>query len=253
MEWLFVLFIGFIIGSVLGLTGVGGGIIFTPMAVHLLGYPREEAMGLALLVICLNTASTAIHSWKKRDISWKSIIPYLCFAPLAALSSAHYAPLLPTNIRLWLFISLLFLAGLSILFSPKSSKENLEHRGSHYIIQALAAILIGTIAGLLGVGAGFLFVPALYYLARLSITKAIASSLVIVSISSASGFIGAYPYLVESQTRWGPTLGIIAASLVLSVLLSPWRTKLPKKKLQLLFCSILWIIAAWEIIEALVI
>ena len=251
MEWFFIILTGALIGTVLGLVGVGGGILFAPMAVHFLHYSREEAMGLALLVICLASASSAIHSWKEKDISWMHIALYLSFAPLASFTSAHYATLVPTTIRLWLFISLLFLAGLSMLFSPTNLMEKPIQKKSYYVTQICIATFIGSLAGLLGIGAGFLFVPTLYYWSKLDIKKAIASSLVIVSVSSAGGFIGAYFYLEESQTRWLPVLGVIITSISFSLFLSRWRSKLPKRKIQILFCGILWMIASLEIVKAL--
>jgi uncharacterized membrane protein YfcA len=78
------------------------------------------------------------------------------------------------------------------------------------LIVAILACAIGALTGLIGVGGGFLFVPALVVLARMPMKHAIGTSLVVIAMNSAAGFAG---YVGRVSIPWDVvTLFVIAAS-----------------------------------------
>jgi uncharacterized membrane protein YfcA len=73
------------------------------------------------------------------------------------------------------------------------------------------ALSVGLLTGLVGIGGGFLVVPALVILARMPMRQAIGTSLLVIAMNSASGFVG---YLGTVQIDWAFLAGFTAMSVV---------------------------------------
>jgi uncharacterized protein len=70
MDWLYPLS-GFVVGAIVGLTGMGGGSLMTPLLILLFGVHPLTAVGTDLLYAAVTkTAGTAIHS-KKGNVDWR--------------------------------------------------------------------------------------------------------------------------------------------------------------------------------------
>src|SRR6266566_2416623 len=70
MDWLYPLS-GFVVGALVGLTGMGGGSLMTPLLILLFGVHPLTAVGTDLLyAAATKTAGTAIHS-KKGNVDWR--------------------------------------------------------------------------------------------------------------------------------------------------------------------------------------
>jgi uncharacterized protein len=75
-------------------------------------------------------------------------------------------------------------------------------------------LLVGMVTGLLGIGGGFLIVPALYLLVNLPVKKAIGTALLIIAINSLFGFLNSYAsmemdWLLLLKFSMGAIVGII--------------------------------------------
>ena len=73
------------------------------------------------------------------------------------------------------------------------------------------ALCVGVITGVVGIGGGFLVVPALVLLARVSMRQAVGTSLLVIAMNSASGFAG---YLGRVEVPWAFMLGFTAVAVV---------------------------------------
>jgi uncharacterized membrane protein YfcA len=91
------------------------------------------------------------------------------------------------QILLLLFASLMLVISLSLLV--RRSTEPAVRKASK-ATSIFAGVLIGFLTGFLGVGGGFLIVPALILLAGLDIRTAIGTSLLVISMNCAAGFVG---------------------------------------------------------------
>src|SRR5690606_42057654 len=78
-----------------------------------------------------------------------------------------------------------------------------------------AAVAVGSVAGLVGAGGGFLIVPALTLLGGLSVVQAIGTSLLVIAMQSTAGFLG---HAAHVRLDW-PILGVVASASVLGSLL----------------------------------
>lgn len=221
MEWTWsisalpfiLLFIGALIGLILGLTGSGGSLVAVPLLVVLLSLELSEAIGISLAVVAFSAAIGVFHHFKSGSIVW---MPTIIFAvvgsaltPLGYQLGQYLTPLLITILfsMLTVFIAItmwnkshLNSRVLRVNTSPKleesvnaidAAKLAITWQSTAAII--LSAAITGVLSGLLGVGGGFIIVPALTLLFKMKMRQAVASSLVIISIVSSVGF---YQYLV---------------------------------------------------------
>ena len=177
MDWLYTLS-GFIVGFVVGVTGVGGGSLMTPVLVLVFGIAPATAVGTDLLYASLTKMGGSWVHGRRGTVDWK-VVKLLAMGslPAALLSMAllHYLALdekhLKTLITSVLSIALLLTAA-ALLFKPYLIKLGRRPDGVMFELHAHhltgATILTGAILGVLvtisSVGAGALGVVVLLFL-----------------------------------------------------------------------------------------
>lgn len=175
MDWMFTLS-GFIVGVIVGLTGVGGGSLMTPLLVLLFGIHPATAVGTDLLYAAITKAGgTVVHS-RKGHVDWQ-VTRLLASGSIPAAGLTLWAlSFLPKQsaavsqiISVSLGVALLLTAG-AILFRRQLQQQALAHAddAAHNRWRAPLTVAVGAILGVLvsisSVGAGALGVAALFYL-----------------------------------------------------------------------------------------
>ena len=175
MDWLYTLS-GFVVGAIVGLTGVGGGSLMTPLLVLLFGIHPATAVGTDLLYAAITKAGgTAVHA-KKGHINWRitgllasGSIP----ASLLTVWALSHLPNQSAAVSHIISVSLgvaLLLTACAIIFRQQLQRYALKHAddGAHTRYQAEITVAIGVLLGILvtisSVGAGALGVAALFFL-----------------------------------------------------------------------------------------
>lgn len=175
MDWLYTLS-GFVVGGIVGLTGVGGGSLMTPLLVLLFGIHPATAVGTDLLYAAITKAGgTYVHA-KKGHVNWRVTGYLACGSLPAALLTIWALSLLPKQsssvvhiISVALGIALLLTAA-AIVFRTRLQRYALKHADDtvHTQYQAPTTIAVGVLLGILvtvsSVGAGALGVAALFFL-----------------------------------------------------------------------------------------
>ena len=177
MDWLYT-FSGFIVGFVVGVTGVGGGSLMTPVLVLMFGIAPATAVGTDLLYASLTKMGGSWVHGRRGTVDWK-VVKLLAMGslPAALLSMAllHYLALdekhLKSLITSVLSVALLLTAA-ALLFKPYLIKLGRRPDGVMFELHAHhltgATILTGAILGVLvtisSVGAGALGVVVLLFL-----------------------------------------------------------------------------------------
>jgi uncharacterized membrane protein YfcA len=174
------------IGVSLGLLGAGGAIVAVPAFVYIGGVPSHLADGYALFVVAVSSAVAVAMQWRERMIEWRTIA---YFGPSTILSLIAVRGFLddfvPQRVQMIFFGLILLVAAIAMLRKRKASSAD---AGTLQPIRLSAfGIVIGAIGGLLGVGGGFLMTPALALWAKLDMKRAVASSLVLISVNSFTG------------------------------------------------------------------
>lgn len=177
MGWLYT-FSGFAVGFIVGVTGVGGGSLMTPLLVLVFGVAPVTAVGTDLLYAALTKMSGSIAHSRRGTVDWK-VVQLLATGslPAALLSMAllHYLAMDEKHMRTLITSVLsvaLILTALALLLKPWLQKLGRSRDGAIYELHAHhlpgATILTGAVLGALvtlsSVGAGALGVVVLLFL-----------------------------------------------------------------------------------------
>ena len=251
MDWLYTLS-GFVVGAIVGLTGVGGGSLMTPLLVLLFGIHPATAVGTDLLYAAITKAGgTAVHA-RKGHVDWR-ITGLLASGSIPASVLTIWAlSLLPKQsaavthlISLSLGVALVLTAG-AIVFRQKLQRYALAHSedSTHTELQAAITVATGVLLGILvtvsSVGAGALGVAVLFFLyPRLPALRIVASDLA-----------HAVPLtLIAGLGHWaiGSVDGSLLASLLLGSLPGIWlgshaSARVPERFLRPVLASMLVLI-----------
>jgi uncharacterized membrane protein YfcA len=174
---------------VLTMVGLGGGLIFSPLFI-LLQFPIHTVVSASLFLNGIAAISAAITYFRKKMVDVKIGLPLIIssslFAPLGAYATSR--------VNLQLFTAILavviLLAAVRMIFSKKVESEGKKIATAYKIMGgAVIGMVIGFVAGLLGIGGGVFIVPLLIYVLGVPTKTAAATSIFIVVFSSFSGFI----------------------------------------------------------------
>ncbi|UCH20930.1 MAG: sulfite exporter TauE/SafE family protein [Deltaproteobacteria bacterium] len=171
------------------MVGLGGGLIYSPLFI-LLQFPVNTAVSASLFLNGIAAVSAAITYSRKKMIDLKIGMPLIIssslLAPLGAYSTSHI------NRKLFIAIlaGVILLAAIRMLFFKiEESKEIHISIAPKIIGSGIIGMIIGFVAGLLGIGGGVFIVPLLVFILRIPAKTAAATSMFVVIFSSFSGFV----------------------------------------------------------------
>lgn len=174
------------IGMSLGLLGSGGSILTVPVLVYILGQDEKLAIASSLAIVGLISMVGSIPFVRQKLVDWRIVVlfgvPGMIGTYLGAYSSAY----VPGVLQLSVFALVMLGASYLMLKPPLLQGNSASPRSIAKI--GTDGLLVGSITGFVGVGGGFLIVPALVLLGGLSMHRAIATSLVIITLKSFTGF-----------------------------------------------------------------
>lgn len=166
---------GFMVGALVGVTGVGGGSLMTPILVLLFGFHPSTAVGTDLLYASMTkTVGTAVHG-RRQTVDW-SVVGRLAtgsvpasLATLLVLSRSGKLDAHSSAVLAYLLGAALVLTGVAVMFQPRIvrwARPALEQATNRQIV--LLTVLLGAVLGVLvsltSVGAGALGVTVLLIL-----------------------------------------------------------------------------------------
>lgn len=224
------IFAGAITGIVLGLFGSGGSIIAMPALMYLLDVEAKSAIAMSLGIVAVTATISGWDNWRRGNVDVKVAAVFGLFGVIGTYGGARLGVLTPVAVQLTLFALVMYAAAWKMLQKKKQPVAQLEaqfagaggpnlpfsesdHLHAHMGHIALHGVGVGVLTGLVGVGGGFLIVPALVLLSGIPMKIAIGTSLVIVAAKSYSGFagyVGAVP--VDWATMGSFTLVTVAGS-----------------------------------------
>lgn len=186
------------VGVSLGLLGGGGSILTVPVLVYAAGLDPKLAIPASLVSVGTTSLVAAIAHGRRRAVDWGSAFAFGGAGLVGAFLGARVGRALTGRTLLVLFALLMIAAGLLMLRGRRAAPD--APHGAHPLLVAPLGAGVGLLTGLLGVGGGFLIVPALVLAAGLAMPLAVGTSLVVIAINSAAGFVG---HLGEQAIPWG--------------------------------------------------
>ena len=220
------------IGVSLGLLGSGGSIITVPVLVYLIGQDEKVAIAGSLFVVGNIALAGSLQYVRAKLIDWRNVFIFGVPGMGGTYLGAVIAAWVPGIVQLALFALVMLLASYMMLRPVELSDAPHVPRASWKI--AADGLVVGVITGLVGVGGGFLIVPALVLLGGLGIHVAVATSLVIIALKSYSGF---YKYLdvLDAQNLeldWQTLMIVTALGVVGSYVGARYAKRMPQDKLK---------------------
>lgn len=185
--------IGLLLGLLLGLTGAGGSLVALPLLLSL-HLPLRDAIGVSLGAVAMSALVGAIPRALGGQVAWRPVLLLaICGLPGNAAGQwlGRFVP------ETWLIIAFCVL----VLWSAwrmwrgagLPAKEVSRERP---LMLVGIGVGVGLLSGLMGVGGGFLVVPALLWLTPLTLPHAMATSMAVIALVSGGGF---FIYLLDAQ------------------------------------------------------
>ena len=187
------MFIGYslavLIGLSLGLLGGGGSILTVPILVYALGMDAKLSIALSLAIVGATSFIGSAAHFKAKNINIKVALAFGPVAMLGTYMGAKLSIFMSGALQLILFSIVMLIASI-FMFRGNKNLESKQKKPLNYPLIITEGILVGILTGIVGVGGGFMIVPALVLLAHIPMKQAIGTSLLIISLKSFAGFIG---------------------------------------------------------------
>ncbi|MCY0930231.1 sulfite exporter TauE/SafE family protein [Streptomyces sp. H27-H1] len=245
MALVLALIAGAVIGLALGALGGGGSVLAVPALIYLLGFTPAAATTASLIIVAATSATALYAHARDGHVAWKAgalfaaagIIP----AYLAGAASGH----LPEAVLTIAFAVIAALAALRMLRPSTSEPADRIRPGK----AAGAGAGLGAVTGFLGVGGGFLAVPALVSVLGLTMKRAVGTSLLVITVNS----------LAALTARTGTGGGIqweVIGPFTGAAILGAWdgkrlAAKISGPTLQRVFAGVLLAVAAFMLIDVI--
>lgn len=179
-----------LIGLSLGLLGGGGSILTVPVLHYVLGYPVKEAIPMSLVVVGLTSAFGAISHGRTGTVHWRWALAFGPPAIVGAVLGAELGLHVDARVQLTVFAVVMLAAAISMLRGGVDTDESRPRKDIRQLpFITLVGAMVGMLTGLVGVGGGFLYVPALTLLGGLTMKEAIGTSLVLIVLSCSAGLV----------------------------------------------------------------
>jgi uncharacterized membrane protein YfcA len=236
-----------VIGASLGVMGSGGSILTVPVLIYVLGHADKPAIAESLAIVGGIALIGAIPGILARSVHWRTVLLFGVPAMAGTYLGAWVSLWVSGTVQLLLFAIVmaaaagLMLRGRGVVAASQPS----ESAGHSYTLVIGEGLGVGALTGLVGVGGGFLIVPALVLLGGLGMHRAVATSLVIIVFKSAAGL---WKYLavlgeLNLQVDWN-TIGLfILVGGGGAVLAARFRGRIDQQKLKQVFGFFLIVMA----------
>ena len=183
-----------LVGGSLGLLGGGGSILTVPIFVYVLGIEPKAAIAMSLGVVGAVSLAGAVSHWRDGRVDVRIALVFGAVAMVGTYLGARLSVFMSGTAQLVLFAVVMLLAAV-FMFRDRSPVDDIEARPvrgpvARWTLVALEGVAVGVLTGLVGVGGGFLIVPALVLLTDLPMKLAVGTSLLVIAMKSASGFVG---------------------------------------------------------------
>jgi uncharacterized protein len=197
-----------LIGASLGILGAGGSMVTMPVLVYVAGVDPKKAVVMSLAIVGGTSLVGCYLHYRENNFHAKAAGLFGISGVVGAYFGGMLTHLLRPSWLMLSFAALMLVVGTLMLIRRADQDGPCECRTWRCLT---AGLFLGALTGLLGVGGGFLIVPALMFAAGVRTKQAIGSSLAIISLNSTAGLLGQLRY---TSIDWKLTALFLAASLI---------------------------------------
>ena len=240
----------FLVGVSLGLLGGGGTILTVPIFVYAGKMETDMAIAMSLIIVGLVSAIGSLRFLKPGFLNKRLVLFFTISGIPTAFFGAKFTARMNSDHLLLMFGLLMCLVSL-ILFIKSTKRTDSDQpfvcRPSALLSLATGAG-IGFLTGFLGVGGGFLIVPAISVLMRCSLQTAVGTSLAIIAINSLSGFAG---HLNDLNVNLGLLTSLFVVTLTGALIAAKVAVRLSSQFLQRAFALLIMAVGIFVVFQNL--
>jgi uncharacterized membrane protein YfcA len=198
------------IGFSLTVLGSGGSIITLPVLVYAARVPPQQAVGMSLGVGGTSLAATLLNA-RSGHVHLKAGTFFSLTGIVGAFAGAQLTHLVSPALLMLLFAGLMIAIAIMMLRSSRLDLPPAAEEKCSWLRCSLSGLVVGGLTGFLGVGGGFLIVPALIFFGHLPLKSAVITSLLVIAVNSFAGLAG---HLRQTPFDWKMAALFLGASLV---------------------------------------
>jgi len=206
-------------GFLSGLLGLGGAIIMIPLMLtvpKMLGVgalSMKAVAGLSMIQVVFASLSGVLRHRKNKFVSMKLLLTLGVAVAVGSGFGSTVSKYMSNQSLMIAFGIIAVVAAIMMFIPPKEENEDITDPDSIEFNKLVAAVLgfvIGTLAGMVGAGGGFVLVPVMIYVLKIPLRVTIGTSLGIVFIGAIMGAIGK---MATGQVDWMLALALILSSI----------------------------------------
>ncbi|MEU5715835.1 sulfite exporter TauE/SafE family protein [Streptomyces sp. NPDC020403] len=237
---------GAVVGLALGALGGGGSVLAVPALIYLLGFTPAAATTASLFIVAATSATALYAHARAGHVRWKAGAAFAAAGIVPAALAGSAAARIPQPVLISAFAVIAALAAVQMLRPTSAAGPVPTVRP---LKAGAAGAGLGAVTGLLGVGGGFLAVPALVTVLAFEMQAAVGTSLLVITVNS----------LASLFTRSGGAAGLdwaVVAPFTGAAILGAWdgkrlAAKVPGGRLRRVFAVVLLAVAAFMLVDAL--
>jgi uncharacterized membrane protein YfcA len=241
---------GVLIGAALGLLGGGGSVLTVPIFVYVLGFTPKEAIAMSLAVVAATSAFGTVGYWRAGHVNVRIATVFGGVAMLGTLVGVRLARFIPGTTQMVMFGAVMLAAAVFMLRGGprcEQRREGVTRSVASTLKVVAGGLLVGSLTGIVGVGGGFLIVPALV-LMQMPLRKAVGTSLLVITGTCVVGVLG---HLGHVRLDWAAVALVAAGTLPGMALGSYLHQYVPQPILRRGFAVFLVVMAGFIFIESM--
>jgi len=235
------------IGLALGLLGGGGSILTVPVFTYLLHYEPKQAIAMSLPVVGTAALAGAMAALARGTLP---LGPALVMGPATMVGSyagAWAASWIGGRTQLLLLAVIMLSAAAGMWQRSRAPVVWKAAPQPHPSLVVAIGLAVGMLTGLVGIGGGFLIVPALVIAGGLSMQRAASASLLVIAMSASAGLAG---YVGRVAFDW-QVVWLFAAVASVGVITGGYLSgRVPAVRLQQAFAALLVVIATYMLVRS---
>lgn len=197
-----------IVGVTLGVLGGGGSILMLPILVYVAGISAQKAVPMSMVVVGGTSLIGAILHAYQGSFHVKAAVLMAITGMVGSFFGSYLTPLVSQRALMGIFAGLMLIVGLAMVYRRGESQQGQQCR---VIRCLLIGAIVGVLTGFLGIGGGFMIVPALVLAAGIEPKQAVGASLAIITLNAVAGVVG---QLQQTAFDWLLTLGFLGLAIV---------------------------------------
>ncbi|NJE07661.1 sulfite exporter TauE/SafE family protein [Thermococcus sp. M39] len=242
---------GFLSGLALGLTGGGGSILAVPLLVYIVGLEPHLAIGTSLVAVGITAFVSSVQHMRRGNVLFKIGLLMGSTSIVGVYIGSYLNKAVEGPVLLILFALLMIFIGVKMIRKKEDQKKEyvpaLKTQNIDYPRILGLGLITGLVSGFIGIGGGFLIVPALLWGAGLEMHEAVGTSLFIIFLKGIAG-------LVSYELQGRPIDFSITAIFVLGGFIggslgARIGTAVSGKTLRYAFATLVFIIAAYILVS----